>query len=244
MSMESSADIVKSATEAKSILSRPVLNFEDRVRLAQLLRNLLDDGTITHANVFEGSDVTFMAKFFPGERYLQSPVSQVRYGHAIASACKGDIKSVLTEAMTDFCGKLIRPRSSVAATKPESNEQLSQRREGDKKEIRRLVVKRVVHHARRGPDLDEKEIENLSQLLSKHSRKRKIDTSSCDAAGLRFLQKYYPEDHARVVKIRNRIRHRQGGPFSANPSKAPTDAATSRVPQPQRPQFSSKSDKS
>jgi hypothetical protein len=211
-------EIVKSAGEAKQLITRPVLSFEERVRLAQLLRGLLDDETVTHANIFEKADGEFMRRFYPKEKYLPSPVSAVRYGHAIASACKGDIKSVLTEVMTDFCGKLVSRKVEEKFTpKPISQPKDDSAGQKDKKEIKRLIVKRVVHQSGRGPDLDRTESVKLLQLLSTHSTKGPVIEEQCEQVSLRFLRSYYPEDHRRVLKIRSRIRSRAASQASSDP---------------------------
>ena len=199
--------------EARNLVLKSTLSFDERSRLAALLGIHLADGTITEANMFQcAGDVRFMARHFPDEPYRPNPLTSgtlVRYGHTIASACRGDYASLASEALTaaarrgvidrivsaivpaSVSGISVGTASSVVET-PQSQRRTPSERDAIKREIRLLILAR---HRLRTADRG-----RLIKLLSAHYKKGPVTGENYIRIALEFLRKYYPDDHQEEKK--------------------------------------------
>lgn len=188
----------------RNLLTKPVLSFEDRARLAQLLQNLLGDSTITHANIFEKeADRTFMRRFYPHVKYDPSPIGLVKYGHALTSACKGD---VITEIMA-FCGSKFGKKQSIRSVAIDPKIEIKAdtvQMSADSKEIRNLVLQKAIRMIK-GSNISKQETEKLKSLLAKHYKKGPVTAENYDLIAFKFLKRYYPGDYA-ALKSRTHLR--------------------------------------
>ena len=198
------------AREIRSLLHKPILSFEDRARLARLLSNELDE-RITPAGIFESeANIRFMRRNFPHERYEPTAIAKgslVRYGHSIASLCKGDVKSVLSEAFHAASGAgIVDKVVSIVGSGATRHSRIAKRtdkpvrteikftptdpgRESDKKEIRVLTLRRSA--------LSVPEKARLIALLRSRYKREEVNDKNYVRICLEFLRHYYPEEFAR-----------------------------------------------
>lgn len=193
--------------EVRDLIYKPILSFEDRVRLARMLSIHLSDDSITPHNIFEtGSDTRFMQKHYPDERYVPGPLtsgSLCKYGHSVASLCKGDVKSVLSEMLhtattrgvVDKVVSLVGRkggkesiRSEVERTKRTAVALPDPKKVSDREEIRTLTLRRAA--------LNPSEKSRLIALLRSRYRKGNVDETNYIHVSLDFLKIYYPKDFA------------------------------------------------
>lgn len=205
--MSNDADII----EARNLVLRSViLTYDQRVRLAALLRSLLDDGSILESNIFQdGHDVRFMAMYYSGETYRPTPLASsvlARFGHGIAAA-SGDYEHLVSEmfvsaARRGLVDKLVStimpsvaksvqrpaPPIRIVSARPSGGE-----REAIKKEIRLLTLARH--------KLQPADKERLITLLSDHYRKGPVTPDNYVQIALNFLRVYYPQDYDRERNV-------------------------------------------
>lgn len=200
--------------EARDLILLPALSFDQRVRLAALLRLHISDDTITEDNIFQTSaDRRFMARYYPGDSYQTSPIAAgrlARYGHTIASVVRGDYSSFATEALAaaakrgivDKIMTVILPTGSARtahttlpgfANRPtpapvSGPSVLSQaQRDAIKREIRLLTLAR--------DNLLPDDRNRLIKLLASHYRKGPVTHSNYIFVALNFLRAYFPADY-------------------------------------------------
>lgn len=199
--------------EARDLILKPALSFDQRVRLAALLRIHLVDESITENNLFQtAADSRFMAHYYPGDSYRSPPIvtgTLSRYGHTLASAVRGDYASLATEALitaarhgvVDRVVSAILPAPRTAHTMPivqapsamksaavSANGAVSDqaRRDAIKREIRLLALSRS--------NLRPEDRDRLVKLLGAHHRKGPVTHENYVFVALNFLRAYYPAD--------------------------------------------------
>lgn len=225
---------------ARKLLLKPVLSFEDRATLARILAVNLNE-LITPANIFETqSDMKFMRRYFPKDRYVQSPHPNLghvlnlggalaRHGHSIASLCMGDVKSTLVEAVYGISSPGIIDRiAGRPAPRPSQLEKVAptvvsddpsaDARAADRAEIRTLTLRRA--------SMSPREKARLLALLRSRYRGA-VDESNYITICLEFLRKYYPEDFERERAFAARRTVLTGAPDA---HKMTDDGTTDRSP--------------
>jgi hypothetical protein len=230
--------------EARDLILRPALGFDERVRLAALLRLHISDATIAENNLFQTSaDRRFMARHFPGDSYQTAPIAAgrlARYGHTIASAVRGDYSSLAAEALAvaarrgivDQIVTAVLPARTASTMSPGSamgsmpapatgtvpvpGSTMSQaQRDAIKREIRILTLARA--------DLLPDDRNRLIKLLASHYRKGPVTQSNYVFVALNFLRAYFPADY-QAEKERRGQRMAPAAPQQASIDQNPSQA--------------------